>query len=152
MSLKVLPLGIIGTVLAVAGLIAYSLSPDLLWAVTIAEGLALLCLVLFFILHFDADVVSSTHFSATNYGTPDGLTAEEAGAALEVFCAREELAAFVVTEYIADKDADGSGARKLIDLIVAALRTRVAAPASGESPVVEKAEPDVAPAEAASNS
>ena len=50
MSLKVLPLGIIGTVLAVAGLIAYSLSPDLLWAVTIAEGLALLCLILFFIL------------------------------------------------------------------------------------------------------
>ena len=46
MSLKVLPLGIIGSVLAVAGLIAYSLSPDLLWAVTIAEGLALLCLIL----------------------------------------------------------------------------------------------------------
>ena len=70
MSLKVLPLGIIGTVLAVAGLIAYSLSPDLLWAVTIAEGLALLCLVLFFVLHFDAVKAfssrRSTHMGANS--------------------------------------------------------------------------------------
>jgi ABC-type uncharacterized transport system involved in gliding motility auxiliary subunit len=54
MSLKTLPLGIIGTVLGVAGLIGYSLRPDLLWAVTAAEGLALLCLILFFVLHFEA--------------------------------------------------------------------------------------------------
>ncbi|MFO0707659.1 MAG: DUF4350 domain-containing protein [Nitrospira sp.] len=53
MSLKTLPLGIIGTVLGVAGLIGYSLRPDLLWAVTAAEGLALLCLILFFVLHFE---------------------------------------------------------------------------------------------------
>jgi len=70
MSLKVLPLGIIGTVLAVAGLIAYSLSPDLFWVVTIAEGLALLCLVLFFILHFDAVKAfssrRSTHMGANS--------------------------------------------------------------------------------------
>ena len=54
MSLKTFPLGIVGTVLALAGLIAYTLSPDLLWAVTIAEGLALICLVAFFILHFES--------------------------------------------------------------------------------------------------
>ncbi len=70
MSLKVLPLGIIGTVLAVAGLIAYSLTPDLLWAVTIAEGLALLCLILFFVLHFDAVKAfssrRSTHMGANS--------------------------------------------------------------------------------------
>lgn len=54
MSLTTLPLGIIGTVLGVAGLIGYSLRPDLLWAVTAAEGLALLCLILFFVLHFEA--------------------------------------------------------------------------------------------------
>lgn len=54
MSLKTFPLGIIGTLFAVAGLIAYSVRPDLLWAVTIAEGLALVCLIAFFILHFES--------------------------------------------------------------------------------------------------
>ena len=54
MSLKTFPLGILGIILAVAGMIAYSLGPDLLWAVTIAESLALICLILFFLLHFDA--------------------------------------------------------------------------------------------------
>lgn len=53
MSLKTFPLGILGTALAVTGLIAYSLRPDLLWAVTLAEGLALVSLILFFIFHFE---------------------------------------------------------------------------------------------------
>ena len=70
MSLKVLPLGIIGSVLAVAGLITYSLSPDLLWAVTVTEGVALLCLILFFALHFDAVKAfssrRSTHMGANS--------------------------------------------------------------------------------------
>jgi ABC-type uncharacterized transport system involved in gliding motility auxiliary subunit len=54
MNLKSFPLGILGTVLAVGGMIAYSLRPDLLWAVTIAECLALASLILFFVLHFEA--------------------------------------------------------------------------------------------------
>ncbi len=54
MSLKTFPLGILGTGLAVAGMIAYSLRPDLLWAVTITESLALVCLILFFVFHFEA--------------------------------------------------------------------------------------------------
>ncbi len=54
MNLKSFPLGILGTVLAVGGMITYSLRPDLLWAVTIAEGLALVCLILFFVLHFES--------------------------------------------------------------------------------------------------
>ena len=33
--------------LAAAGMIAYSLAPDKLWLVTLTEGLALLCLILF---------------------------------------------------------------------------------------------------------
>jgi ABC-type uncharacterized transport system involved in gliding motility auxiliary subunit len=53
MNLKSFPLGILGTILAVGGMIGYSLRPDLLWAVTSVEGLALVCLILFFVLHFD---------------------------------------------------------------------------------------------------
>ncbi|MGQ0555046.1 MAG: GldG family protein [Nitrospiraceae bacterium] len=54
MSLKSFPLGILGVVLGLGGMITYSLRPDWLWAVTIAEGLALVCLVLFFVFHFEA--------------------------------------------------------------------------------------------------
>jgi ABC-type uncharacterized transport system involved in gliding motility auxiliary subunit len=53
MNLRSIPLGLIGIVLGVGGMIAYSLRPDWLWAVTIAEGAALLSLVLFFVLHFE---------------------------------------------------------------------------------------------------
>jgi len=54
MSLKNIPLGILGSILAVAGLVTYSLRPDLLWIVTLVEGLALLCLILFVVLHLEA--------------------------------------------------------------------------------------------------
>ncbi|MBH0202325.1 MAG: GldG family protein [Nitrospira sp.] len=53
MSLKSLPFGILGVVLGLGGMVTYSLRPDWLWAVTIAEGLALVCLVLFFVFHFE---------------------------------------------------------------------------------------------------
>lgn len=48
------PMGIIGTALAVGGLIAYSLAPDKLWLATLCEGLALVCLIVFFVTHFEA--------------------------------------------------------------------------------------------------
>ena len=54
MSLKSFPLGILGVVLGLGGMITYSLRPDWLWAVTITEGLALICLILFFVFHFEA--------------------------------------------------------------------------------------------------
>jgi len=53
MTLKELPLGIVGTALALAGLVAYSLAPDALWLVTLCEGLALVCLIAFVVLHFE---------------------------------------------------------------------------------------------------
>lgn len=53
MNLRTLPLGVIGIALAVAGMIGYSLAPDKLWVVSVAETLALLCLIAFFIVHFE---------------------------------------------------------------------------------------------------
>lgn len=70
MNLKTLPLSAFGTVLAVAGLAGYSLRPDLLWAVTLAEGLALICLIVFFVLHFETlksfSAKRSTRMGANN--------------------------------------------------------------------------------------
>ncbi len=54
MNLQSLPVGVIGIALAIAGMVGYSLAPDKLWLVTVAEGLALLCLILFFVLHFQS--------------------------------------------------------------------------------------------------
>jgi len=53
MNLKTLPLGVVGLALAVAGMIGYSLAPDMVWLITLAEGLALVCLIIFFIVHFE---------------------------------------------------------------------------------------------------
>jgi ABC-type uncharacterized transport system involved in gliding motility auxiliary subunit len=63
MTLRSLPLGVIGIALAVAGMVGYSLAPDKLWLVTLAEGLALLCLILFFIMHFQSVKAFSTRRS-----------------------------------------------------------------------------------------
>ena len=52
MNLKTIPLGVIGVTLAVAGAIAYSLAPEIPWLVALMEGSALLCLILFFVVHF----------------------------------------------------------------------------------------------------
>lgn len=54
MNLKTFPLGIIGIALAVAGMVGYHFAPEKLWLVTSAEGLALLCLILFFVMHLES--------------------------------------------------------------------------------------------------
>ena len=63
MTLRTLPLGVIGIALAVAGMIGYSLAPDKLWIVSIAEALALLCLIVFFVVHFETFKAFSTRRS-----------------------------------------------------------------------------------------
>ena len=52
MNLKTIPLGVIGVVLAVAGAIGYSLVPEKLWIATLLEVSALLCLIIFVVVHF----------------------------------------------------------------------------------------------------
>jgi ABC-type uncharacterized transport system involved in gliding motility auxiliary subunit len=54
MNLKTTPLGVIGVALAVGGAIGYSLAPEKLWLVALTEGSALLCLILFFVVHFSS--------------------------------------------------------------------------------------------------
>lgn len=72
-NLKTLPLGVIGMSLAVAGGIGYSLAPEKLWLVTVAEALALLCLLLLLIVQFDAVKAFSTRRS-TRMGANSLLT------------------------------------------------------------------------------
>jgi ABC-type uncharacterized transport system involved in gliding motility auxiliary subunit len=53
MKVRTIPFGVIGTSLAVAGMVGYHLAPERVWIVTGVEGVALLCLVLFFVAHGD---------------------------------------------------------------------------------------------------
>ena len=54
MKLKTVPFGILGLALAIAGMIGYHFAPEMIWVVTIAEAMALLCLILFFFVHIDS--------------------------------------------------------------------------------------------------
>ncbi len=54
MKLKSFPLGILGLTLSASGMIAYSLWPDRIWAITIVEVMGLVCLITFLVLHFES--------------------------------------------------------------------------------------------------
>ncbi|MGA9882227.1 MAG: arginase family protein [Candidatus Acidiferrales bacterium] len=105
-----------------------------------------------FVLHFDVNVVSG--FAATNNPAEDGLSLEDARAALEVFATQPHLAAIEVATYNPAKDPDGSGAKLVIDLLAELLAKRldalksVSAPAEGKpASVSTKSESTAEPAE-----
>jgi len=80
-----------------------------------------------FILHFDVDTISSEEFPWTNFPGAGGLSLDEVRDSLRVFVSQQNLAAFVVAGYNPDLDADGVGARKLIDLLADVIATRLEA-------------------------
>jgi arginase len=76
-----------------------------------------------FVLHLDVDVIAD--FAATNYPGSGGLSLAEVREALLVFAQQPELAAFELTAYNPTKDADGSGAKLIIDLLTEVLEARL---------------------------
>jgi hypothetical protein len=78
-----------------------------------------------FVLHFDVDVINSSEFPWTNFPGEGGLDLNDVRDALRVFASQPNLAALVMAGYNPDLDADGQGARKLIDLLADALSTRL---------------------------
>jgi arginase len=83
-----------------------------------------------FVLHLDTDVIAVDEFSAVNVPGTDGLKMADVRAALSEFAKHKNLLGLVVAQYNPDKDPDGSGARKLVDLLVEALSARVEAQTS----------------------
>jgi len=102
------------------------------------------------ILHFDVDAISSEEFAAADVPAPGGLVLSEVRQALEVFAREKNLGAFEVAEYNPERDPDGSAARLLVDVIVAALAGRLAALAA--PPAEAKLEPAAEPAKPAASS
>ena len=105
-----------------------------------------------FVLHFDVDALAQEDFSACNFPGTGGLRVADIRAALEVFVGHPECGAFEISEYNPEKDADGSGARLLVDLIAAALAARfhalVTAPAEAAARAAAEKEAEAPTAEA----
>jgi arginase len=76
-----------------------------------------------FVLHFDVDVIAD--FPATNYPGSGGLTLEDVREALMVFAQQKHMAAMEITAYNPTKDADGAGAKIIIELVAAVLEKRL---------------------------
>jgi len=81
-----------------------------------------------FVLLLDLDVVASEDFAATNYPGSGGLSLDEVRQALAVFARQPNLAALVLAGYNPTRDADGSGVKIVVDLLVDVLAPRLQAP------------------------
>jgi arginase len=97
-----------------------------------------------FVLHLDTDVIAVDEFPAVNVPGSGGLRMADVRAALAEFAKHKNLLGLVVAQYNPDKDPDGSGAKKLVDLVVEALAARLEAPAapvtSGTEPAADTSE------------
>jgi arginase len=80
-----------------------------------------------FVLHLDTDVIAEEEFPAVNVPASGGLRLEDVRAALTEFAKHKNLLGLVVAQYNPDKDPDGSGAKKLVDLLVETLSARLEA-------------------------
>jgi arginase len=78
-----------------------------------------------FMIHLDTDVIAQEDFPATNVPGTGGLSWAEVQSALCEFAKCKNLLGLDVAQYNPDKDPDGSGAKKLVDLLVEALGARL---------------------------
>jgi arginase len=80
-----------------------------------------------FVLHVDLDVIAQEDFPAVNVPGSGGLRFDEVRVAFIGFVKHKNLLGFDVAQYNPDKDSEGSGAKKLVDLLVEALSARLEA-------------------------
>ncbi|HEX8871274.1 MAG TPA: arginase family protein [Candidatus Acidoferrum sp.] len=83
-----------------------------------------------FMLHLDLDVIAQEEFPATNVPGSGGLSFADVQASLTEFAKHKGLLGLDVAQYNPDKDPDGNGAKKLVDLLAEALAARFAASAA----------------------
>ena len=101
-----------------------------------------------FMLHLDLDVISQEEFSATNVPDSGGLSLADVQASLYEFAKQKNLLGLDIAQYNPDKDPDGSGAKKLIDLLADVLSARLAALAPPPAPAAAPASEDTTAAPA----
>jgi arginase len=87
-----------------------------------------------FVVHLDTDVLDASELPSVNVPGTGGLRLPEAHAILQEIVKHKNLLALDIAQYNPDKDPDGSGAQKLVALLVDALSARVAAEDALETP------------------
>jgi arginase len=104
-----------------------------------------------FVLHLDLDVIAEEDFPPVNVPASGGLRLEDVRRALGAFARSNRLLGLDVAQYNPDRDPDGANAKKIVDLLVEALSTRlqsVPSPAEEEvSAARETTEPVPPPAD-----
>ncbi len=101
------------------------------------------------VLHFDTDVIAQEDFPGVNVPGSGGLSFDDVRWALIEFVKNPNLLGLDVAQYNPDKDADGSGAKKLVDLLVEALTARMEALGEAEGGAAPAAVETAAAAETA---
>jgi arginase len=94
-----------------------------------------------FMLHLDLDVIAQEEFPATNVPGSGGLSFAETQTALIEFAKRKNLLGLDIAQYNPEKDADGSAARKVIDLLAEVLSARLSALATPPPPATTEETP-----------
>lgn len=92
-----------------------------------------------FMLHLDLDVIAQEEFPAVNVPDSGGLSFADVQASLAEFVKHKNLLGLDVAQYNPDKDADGSAAKKVVDLLVEALSARLAASSAPAAPATPAA-------------
>jgi arginase len=90
-----------------------------------------------YVVHLDTDLISNADFPAVNVPADGGLPVSDVRAALTEALRSNFVVGLTVTQYNPDKDPDGSAAKKLVDLLVEALSSRIEVAAVTPSPEPE---------------
>ena len=93
-----------------------------------------------FLLHLDTDIIAQEEFAPVNVPGSGGLGWEEVRAALREAFRQKTLLGLDVAQYNPDRDPDGAGAHRLVDLLVDALSARLEVPAPENPPASEHSE------------
>jgi arginase family enzyme len=82
-----------------------------------------------FVLHLDLDVIAQEEFPAVVVPGSGGLGFDDVRSALKEIVRHKNLVGLDVAQFNPDKDADRDGAKKIVDLLVESLSTRLENPA-----------------------
>jgi arginase len=92
-----------------------------------------------FILHVDTDIIAQEEFPAVNVPGSGGLTFDDVRQSLREVLSQKTLLGLDVAQYNPDRDPDGSGAQKLVELLVDALTARFEALSTPQESAVPEA-------------
>jgi arginase len=95
-----------------------------------------------FMVHVDLDVIAQEEFPAVNVPDSGGLSYAEVRSSFVEFLKQKNLLGLDIAQYNPDKDPDGSGAKKVVDLLADALAARLESLVAPNPPAASPATED----------